>query len=243
MRRCIIACLLWAACSLGCTHRQLARSTVMTAGTVMDIQYRIVLTNLAMFSQHPETLPSQIEIDDGVIQISDEFGLGTSGGFTSLSRFGIDRFGPSGRHSTSEQWGADATLDPERITELQSLYRAALGLAPLSPPNAVLFMRQIRKEAAKSENSDDSDDSDDSSDSRKVPIEVLLRDVPPPGWYQIGHKHEVPDNACYVGCFGDRYAWVTPEGIPGLARFTVTILTVVKLDTGVPSQRGLMVSR
>ena len=240
MRRCIIACLLWVACSAGCTHRHLARSTVLTAGTVMDIQYQMVLTNLAMFSQHPETLPSQMEIDDGVIQISDEFGFGNAGGFTSLAHFGIDRVGPSGRHSTSEQWGADATLDPERVTELQSLYRVALGLPPLEPSNAVLFLRQSRKGAA---NSIGSAEDEESTDSRKVPIDVLLRDVPPPGWYQIGPKRDVPENACYVGRFGDSCAWVTAEGIPELARFTMTVLTVVKLKPGEPGRRGLMFSR
>lgn len=206
----------------------------------MDIQYRMVLTNLAMFSQHPETLPSQMEIDDGVIQISDEFGFGNAGGFTSLAHFGIDRVGPSARHSTSEQWGADATLDPERVTELQSLYRVALGLPPLEPSNAVLFLRQSREEATIPTGSAEDEDS---SDSRKVPIEVLLRDVPTPGWYQIGQKGDVPENACYVGRFGDCYAWVTPEGIPDLARFTMTVLTVVKLQPGGSGRRGLMFSR
>src|SRR5262245_24212727 len=53
-----------------------------------------------------------------------------------------------------------------------------------------------------------------------VPIEVLLTDVPPPGWFQLGGKKDVPKDACYVARYGDRYAWVTPDGMPGLARFT-----------------------
>jgi hypothetical protein len=53
-----------------------------------------------------------------------------------------------------------------------------------------------------------------------VPIEILLTDVPPPGWYHLGSKQEVPKPACYVGCFGDRYCWVMPEGMGALSRST-----------------------
>ena len=73
---------------------------------------------------------------------------------------------------------------------------------------------------------------------RSVPIEVLLSDVPPPGWFQLGGKRDVPNDACYVGRSGDRYAWVTPDGMPGLARFTVTALAVVKLEPGRSERRS-----
>lgn len=116
----------------------------MTAGTVMDIQYGMVLTNLAMLSRHPEGLPSHIDIEDGVIQISDEMGFGTAGGFSTIPSFGLERWGPMGRRVASEQWGADAKLDPQRITDLQDLYRVALGLQPLPPPNGIAFLRQIQ---------------------------------------------------------------------------------------------------
>ena len=41
-----------AACAVvsGGTHRQLIRSTALTTGTVMDIQYQTVLNNLALLS-------------------------------------------------------------------------------------------------------------------------------------------------------------------------------------------------
>ena len=60
-----------AACAAqaGCTHRQLARSTVRATGTVMDIQYHTVLTNLALMSRHPEALPSHIDLADGIASV------------------------------------------------------------------------------------------------------------------------------------------------------------------------------
>ena len=72
-------------------------------------------------------------------------------------------------------------------------------------------------------------------DSRRVPLDILITDVPPPSWYYIGCKKDVSKDACYVGRWGDRYAWVTPDGMPELARFTTTVLLVIKLK---PGERG-----
>jgi hypothetical protein len=105
----------------------------------MEIQYRIVLTNLATMSVHPEALPSHIEIDEEVIQNSDGVGFGNSGGFSSYPTFGIAELGPSGSRQLSEQWGADATLDPQRLTDLQEIYRVALNFPPLPPPNSIAY--------------------------------------------------------------------------------------------------------
>lgn len=249
----------------GCTHKQLTQSTVQTAGTVMDIQYQIVLKNLAMLSCHPEALPNHIDLADGVVQINDQVGFGNSGGFTALegTGFGIERFGPDGRRQITEQWGADATTDPERLVELQDLYRVALGYPPLPPPNAITFLRQRqtrRKNAAAlpdpsspastvvsanaiSQASSDNDSS--SEDDRRIPIEILLTDVPPPGWFQVGTRKDVPKNAVYVGCYGDRYAWVLPDNLSALSRFTVTVLAVVKYEPGPEgrTKRGLTFTR
>jgi hypothetical protein len=168
------------------------------------------------------------------------------------------------------------------LTELQDLYRVALGLPPLPPPHAIAYLRQVQREAAgqkagekdkkekddrelsgwktpmpakqpdglvptggvvqadgPSKTSSGGEGSTPSSaggsgggNDRGVPIEILLSDVPPPGWFHVGCKKDVPKDACYVGCYGDRYAWVMAEGIPALARFTVTLLSVVKLKPG-----------
>ncbi|MEQ8846279.1 hypothetical protein [Botrimarina sp.] len=240
----------------GCTHHSLQRHTVLTTSTVMDIQYNSVLANLAMLSCQPEALPNHVHLADGVVQVNDRAGLGTAGGFTTFggTMFGIDQFGPAGQRQVTEQWGTDATTDPGRLYDLQSLYRSALGLPPLPVPNAITYLRRTDSAA------DDSEDSAESSsgapspasaggggstlsggngasgdNGRRVPLDVLLSDVPPPGWYRIGRKQDVPKNACYVGHWGDRYAWVTRDGVPDLARFTTTVLFVIQLK---PGERG-----
>lgn len=234
----------------GCTHRSLTRNTVLTTTTVMDIQYQSVLANLALLSCQPEALPNHVHLADGVVQINDRAGIGQAGGLTSLgSDFGIEQFGPSAQRQVTEQWGTDATTDPERLYDLQSLYRVAIGLPPLPPPNGIAYLRRdnptpsaIQPAAQVSEGNGKSDGSD--SDERgRIPLNILLSDVPPPGWYHLGEKKDVPKHACYVGRYGKRYAWVTDEGVADLAKFTLTVLAVIKLDPGQGgSGKGLAVT-
>jgi hypothetical protein len=50
-----------------------------------------------------------------------------------------------------------------------------------------------------------------------------------PGWFHIGHRRDVPNDACYVGRSGDVYAWVCPEGREALTEFTLTVLKLSSL--------------
>lgn len=65
-----------------------------------------------------------------------------------------------------------------------------------------------------------------------MPLPVLLTDVPPPGWYHLGSKRDVPKGTRYVGRWNDQYAWVTPDGFAALSRFTLTVLMVIELQPG-----------
>ena len=257
------------ACLIGCTHHSLARNTVMTTSTVMDIQYRSVLSNLAMMSCHPEALPNHVHLADGVVQINDRAGFGQAGGLTTFSGMdlGIAQFGPASQRQVTEQWGTDATTDPERLYDLQSLYRQALGLPALPPPNSIAYLRERQSSEATSNKSESSSSggslggspgtasqggggttlsgkgASGDNEGRRVPLDVLLSDVPLPGWYQIGLRRDVPRDAHCVGHWGHRYAWVTAQGVSELSRFTATVLLVIKLKPGEQgSKRGLAVT-
>ena len=54
------------------------------------------------------------------------------------------------------------------------------------------------------------------------------------GWFAAGGHKDVPKDACYVGHFGDRYAWVTPGGLDGLTRLTIAVLNIATLDPTPP---------
>ena len=50
-----------------------------------------------------------------------------------------------------------------------------------------------------------------------------------PGWFQVGRKHDVPRDACYVGRCGSVYVWVGPEGREQLTEFTLIVLKLSSL--------------
>ena len=212
----------------GCTHVQLQASTVKTAGTVMEIQYQMVMDNLARMVRNPSALPSLIRIKQGTVQVSDEWGLYrlTVSGDVSGS-FG----GPRAERTVSEQWGADAISDPRAIKKLQDLYRTAMQLRPLDDPG---FLRQQQRQQGKAKQS--SSGSDDSGESSQNAID-LTRDVPH-GWFHAGVEGQVPDSARYVGHSGKVRVWVMPDDIGDLSRFTLAMLFVTKLGPGEDTNSG-----
>jgi hypothetical protein len=292
LTRSVIACaILTLVSGAGCTHRQLAKHTALTATTVNSIQYQMVLDNLALFSCQPEALPAHVRLADGTVQISNEAGIGESGGFTWLpgAGFGIERLGPAASTKVSEQWGTDAVEDPIQIFELQTIYRKAFMLPPLQQPNFIVAAKKARAEAERDEEKSSSDssspsessvDSDDDNpisstgrsaagtnviDTEPLPApgsvwalavdagdfgtqtsEEVGADLDPEkfdiptGWFMIGGKRDVPANACYVGSHGDRYAWVTADGVGSLAQFTLAVLTIIKLEAGESSGKSGM---
>ena len=213
----------------GCTHEQLASNTARTAGTVMEIQYQMVMDNLARMQRNVTALPSHIRIKQGTVQVSDQVGfyqLQVSG--AASGTFG----GPRAERTISEQWGADAITDPLALKQLQDVYRAAMRLPPLEEP-AFLHLDQVRASSKTSTKAK----SDQNSLNARMEID-LQRDVPL-GWFQVGSEKQVPSDARYVGHSGDSWAWVSPNGLPGLSRFTLLILFITKLGPGENTGAGV----
>jgi len=256
----------------GCTHRQLSRSMVQQASTVMDIEYQMVLDNIAMFTANPAVLPWHIRINDGTVQVNDEGGmpeLGVQWGGTPGFTRGIRAV-----RSVTEQWGAHAIIDPLAVKTLQDIYRQAIGLAPMPDPPILAQITAIEKQrqspsaetpkadasgeaAAGAEQLPPGRESDQPAEvedfSRGTPYEgsplARLRGniAVPVGWFCAGRKCDVPEEACYVGHHGDHYVWVMPEHVEDLSHFTLIILSITKhgvatTDAPAPS-RGLVYVR
>ena len=47
-----------------------------------------------------------------------------------------------------------------------------------------------------------------------------------PRWFVVGEKKDVPNDACNVGCYRNTCAWVLPENLEMLTRFTLAILDI-----------------
>src|SRR5580700_1860725 len=89
----------------GCTNLQLKRSTVDQASTLTDLQYRQVLSNLAMFSKNPSAIPFHINVRDGSAQIADTGSAGLIGGFgRSMGYLASGTPSLSGSRTVVDQW-------------------------------------------------------------------------------------------------------------------------------------------
>lgn len=65
------------------------------------------------------------------------------------------------------------------------------------------------------------------------------------GWFHVGGKRDVPKNACFVGryyaCGRECYAWVCPDGLAELSKFTLKITkfsSLIKEDSVVTIPGG-----
>jgi hypothetical protein len=205
----------------GCqTHRALCDNTLRTTGTLTDLNYQQVLNNVAMFVANPSSLPSVAVINAGTVTVADQKTYNTSATYSPTLTFAQQGggalpiltllFNPSVQRIVTENWSVLPVTDIDNLRRI----RCAFQLLVL--------------------------DSGQTTDCESC-LELLERFylgetdrmdcVIPRGWFHAGCKKDVPKNACYVGRYCNTYAWVLPDGIEGLTRFT---MTVIDLATGKP---------
>jgi hypothetical protein len=199
----------------GCTHIALQKDTLRTASTLTDLQYQQVLDNVARFHANPDTVPSFAVVTSGTVSILDTGGAGVSPTYSPTLTFSQQGGGAlpilsllfpfTVSRALTENWSLTPITDADNLRHLRCAFRLlVLGEAT---PNYAYCTKQL-KEFFAGEEAD------------------LADYYPPRGWYGLGGKKDVPKEACYVGCHGDIYVWVTPEGMNGLATFTMGALDV-----------------
>jgi hypothetical protein len=211
MHQCLLG-LAFVSMASGCkTHQVLAENFVRTTATVTDLNYRLVLTNVALFTGDPNTIPSFAVLNAGTVTVTDSKTLNVSGAAAPTIAFaqqaGGTPFlllagGPTVERDLTENWSMVPITEPETLHRLRCAFQFLIA-APRGP---ACESCEKRLTAVFLDNPD--------------PLDILI----PRGWYHAGSKKDVPKTARYVGCYGDTYVWVTAEGMEGLARFTLTVL-------------------
>ena len=116
----------------GCTNTQLRISTVNQGATLADIQYQMVLRNLATFAENPSAIPWHISITSGTAQVADAATAHSSfvGHFPqqAVSRFFEWDPGISGSRTIVQQWATNPIVHTDAIKVLQMAYRRAYGI-------------------------------------------------------------------------------------------------------------------
>ncbi|HZZ29377.1 MAG TPA: hypothetical protein VFE46_15375 [Pirellulales bacterium] len=192
------------ALSCGCQTAQIQRLSLNQADIVRDLQYQQVLDNLAMFQENPAAVPFCSLINNGVAQ-SDSLAQTnvplTWNPFTLVS----EAFMPMLQHKTSDSWTLEPVNSPYKLNAMRCVYQQATGFAPLTNqcPGCIDLLKD-----------------------KQAPCACNQMLIPPPGWYAVGKKHQVPHAAHYVGHHCDTYVWVLPGGEDSLARLAITIFDI-----------------
>jgi hypothetical protein len=196
----------------GCkTSEYLAQNTVRTTATLTDLNYHLVLTNVALFTRNPSAIPSFAVVNAGTVTVNDtKIVNGSVAGAPTMS-FGqqlggtplvLLAGGPTFERDLTENWSMLPISDPDILDRL----RCAFQLLVTTPEATASERSYNRLTAVFLDNGE--------------PVDSLV----PRNWYHVGAKRDVPKEACYVGCYAGVYVWVTPEGLESLSRFTLTVL-------------------
>jgi hypothetical protein len=205
----------------GCqTHLNLRNNSVKTTGTLADLNYQQVLDNIAQFTTNPSTMPSLAVFNAGTVTVTDQKTANVNAtaaptisnaqqagsGLPILSIL----LNPSVSRTLTENWSMAPVTDIDNLRRI----RCAMQLLVLGwweTTDCDNCGKQLERFYL----------------GEMDRTECLI----PTGWYSVGRKHDVPKDASYVAHYGDVYVWVSPQGLEGLTRFT---MTVIDLATGKP---------
>lgn len=107
----------------GCTSYQLQRNTLAQGRTWTEIQYEMVLDNIAMFREAPNSLPWHITLSQGSTAVSDSIMPMTTHTFPTIAH----TFGISGSRLLQDNWTVIPVSDEPTLRNLRRVYQNNRG--------------------------------------------------------------------------------------------------------------------
>jgi len=204
----------------GCQHVQLENHTLRQASTLTDLQYRQVLSNIALFAQNTDALPFYATAGTGTTSIQNTLGARGTFNWDLFSNAGIatlwffDKASAEVDPSTQaqEQWTTSCVLNPDELSLMRCIYQKVVGVRDCECEKKLCDFFGTKK--------------------FNYYCEAMQ-----PGWYSVGCRKEVPKEACYVGRYGKVFVWVTPDGLDDLTRITLAILDIATIQPTAIGQR------
>lgn len=208
----------------GCaTHLQLQKNTVATNLGVADMYHQQVLNNVARFTVNPASLPSFSVIQAGTVNVQDLCGGGVSPTYSPTLTRALQGngalpilsllFSTNVQRSVTENWSTLPVTDSDNLRRMRCAFQLLVGQETSECDRCEERLKCFFVGGSESH-------------------ECML----PRGWYCLGCKEDVPKCACYVANYGNLYVWVMPDGLDGLARFTITILDIATGEVHTPTQ-------
>src|SRR4051812_16797574 len=106
----------------GCTHLQLSRSTLRQAGTITDLEYKQVISNLAAYHCNPDVLPHFAVVGTGGTSITDQGGLNVELEWDA-SKLVRKLLGLQATREVEEQWTLAPVVNPDKLRAIKSVFQ------------------------------------------------------------------------------------------------------------------------
>jgi hypothetical protein len=106
-------------CLAGCTNTQLRITTLNQGATLADLQYQMILRNLATFAANPSAIPWHLSITTGTAQVADA-ATAHSAFLAHFPKVALNRFfewdpGVSGSRTIVQQWSTNPIIHADAL--------------------------------------------------------------------------------------------------------------------------------
>jgi hypothetical protein len=182
-----------------------------------------VLNNVARFVVNPAAMPSFAVVSAGTVNIEDQRGGGISPNYSPTLSPAMQGGGAlpilsillntSAQRTVTENWSTTPVTDSDNIRRMRCAFQLLVDGDASECDNCKARLEGFFLGSTES-------------------FECGL----PCDWFQCGAKHDVPPDACYVANFCDTYVWVTPDGLDGFTRFTITVLDIATGEIHTPQR-------
>ena len=270
VRQLLIVCVVaLASVNAGCTNVFLRRNAVRQTDTIMDVFYQQVVNNLAGSCENPDVLPHFAILGDGTTQATDQ-STPTGGLQWNAHTITQESLGINANRQLMENWKLSPVCTPGRLMRMRCALQfvispPTIAVEPVIDPTGksptryaiaedkctrciseMVKMGLLPKPSPSHKGTIESKDGaylfSDNEDANNyaTAISANLNCHFPSGWFCRSCKEKPPKCACYSARCGHTSVWVMPDGIDGLSRFTVTMLTLATID---PQSSSVTVTR
>jgi hypothetical protein len=213
----------------GCTMMSLERHTVSQMDSVVGLRYQEALNNLARVACDPWALPNFSSMFDGTITLTDMGSITSTTTWQHIlaapvqNGFSSEAFNPSVSRTIVQDWSLDPIEVPEKLEAMRSCCQWEIyGPDSVRPQDRGLL--------AKSDGNP--------SPGRHFGVQEKLERIPP-GWLHVGRLRDVPACAAYKAHFRDTWVWVMPDGVKGLADFSLVLENIDRTSIESPTLLSL----
>jgi hypothetical protein len=217
----------------------LERHTLVQTSTITDLRFTEVMEDFARIANDESALPIYASIYAGTVILTDTASLGATTDWqhaVGMNGFASQNANPALNRQSAQNWTIDPIVDPEKLEAMRCAFNWVIrGRERVTSDCLALLARPDQVPQAP---------------GRHFGVLDRLHGLPP-GWLCTGRIGDVPVHAAYKSHHGNTWVWVMPEGIQGLADFSLIVQDIARVNINattlfnpnpIPSQLSLNVT-